>query len=345
MIKYFGGAFLFSLTALVLAGWVGYSASGTVRGGVSGAFICLVLIVLEISLSFDNAVINASVLKDMSPLWQKRFLTWGMMFAVFGMRLVFPLLIVGVSAHLWPVEAVSLAVYHPDTYARILAESHTALMGFGGAFLAMVGLRFLGEEKEIYWLTRIERPLAILGRAESFAAGLVLLALWGVASLLPGAGRSVFLISGLAGIIAFVVVEVMNSFLAYEEKTQLALNTGVKLGLAGFLTLEVMDASFSFDGVVGAFALSGNLFIIVLGLGAGAFFVRSLTIMLVRTGHLRACRYLEHGAFWAVLALAIMMFISVVHAVPDIITGGVGLALITASCVSSIKWQNRKKCH
>ena len=94
----------------------------------------------------------------------------------------------------------------------------------------------------------------------------------------------------------------------------------MKSGLGGFLYLEVLDASFSFDGVIGAFALSNNM-IIALGLSVGAMFVRSMTIHLVRTGTLAQYRYLEHGAFWAIIVLGVIMLLSARYHIPETIPG------------------------
>ena len=80
-------------------------------------------------------------------------------------------------------------------------------------------------------------------------------------------------------------------------------------GLGAFLYLEVLDASFSFDGVIGAFALTNNILLIAIGLGVGAMYVRSMTIMLVERGTLAQFRYLEHGAFYSIFALSIVMFL------------------------------------
>ena len=115
----------------------------------------------------------------------------------------------------------------------------------------------------------------------------------------------------------------------------------VRHGVAGFLYLELLDASFSFDGVVGAFALTHNLIIITLGLGAGAFFVRSFTILLVERGTLDTYRFLEHGAFWAVGVLAVIMLAGVEFHVPEAITGLLGGLLIVLALGSSIR-ANRK---
>src|SRR3546814_5081938 len=101
------------------------------------------------------------------------------------------------------------------------------------------------------------------------------------------------------------------------------LTTGqvAKAGFGAFLYLEILDVSFSFDGVIGAFALSNNLFIIAIGLCIGAMFVRSMMIFLVRQGTLSEYRYLEHGAFYAIIALAALMYINTFPQIPEIVNG------------------------
>ena len=94
-------------------------------------FVASVLAVLEISLSFDNAIVNANKLNTMDPVWQHRFLTWGIVIAVFGMRLVFPLLVVVIAAGVGPIEALRLAATEPHEYARIIGEAHLAIAAFG----------------------------------------------------------------------------------------------------------------------------------------------------------------------------------------------------------------------
>ena len=109
-------------------------------------------------------------------------------------------------------------------------------------------------------------------------------------------------------------------------------------GLGAFIYLEVLDASFSFDGVIGAFALTTNLFIIAIGLGIGAFYVRALTIMLVERKTLGQYRYLEHGAFYAILVLAVIMYVQTLVHIPEVITGLIGAALIGLSFMSSLRY-------
>ena len=123
------------------------------------------LAVLEISLSFDNAIVNANKLKEMTPVWQQRFLTWGILIAVFGMRIVFPLLIVVIAARIGPIEAIVLAARQPEEYARIMHEAHLPIAAFGGTFLMMVGLTyFFDHEKDVHWITGIERPVLVVRR-------------------------------------------------------------------------------------------------------------------------------------------------------------------------------------
>src|ERR1700744_6292244 len=156
LLKTFGASLVVAVVGLVL---------GFLYGGGTGLAVTAILAVLEVSLSFDNAVVNATVLVRMSPFWQKIFLTVGVAIAVFGMRLVFPLLIVGITAKLNPVEAVRLALKkgEPDqhgTYGYLLHQAHPAIAAFGGMFLLMLFLDFVFEERELTWLSWLERPPA-----------------------------------------------------------------------------------------------------------------------------------------------------------------------------------------
>ncbi len=336
MFKHFGGSLLFTLAGLVLGGWYGWELTGTIDGMLGIVWICAVLAVLEVSLSFDNAAVNASILKDMDPVWQRRFLTWGIAIAVFGMRIVFPLLIVMVAASLGPIEAMKLALNEPAEYQRIVSEAHVGLMGFGGAFLGMVGLKyFFDAEKEVNWIDAIERPLAKVANIEAIAIGVVLAGTWAVASVLPEEEALTFLIAAIAGLLTYLAVEIVNHLL--EPPTP---STGdvAKAGFGAFLYLEVLDASFSFDGVIGAFALTNNLIIIAIGLGIGAMFVRSMTIFLVNKGTMSEYRYLEHGAFYAIIALAVIMYCNTFVHIPEVITGVIGAVLIGLAFWSSVRW-------
>ena len=103
----------------------------------------------------------------------------------------------------------------------------------------------------------------------------------------------------------------------------------------------MLDASFSFDGVIGALALTQNLFLIAIGLGIGAMYVRSMTVMLVERGTLAEFRYLEHGAFWSILILSIVMFAQSMWHIPEVVTGLGGAFVIGLSLWSSLRWNRR----
>lgn len=336
-LAYFRWAFGFTALGLLLTFALGWSYAGHIGGGLEFLLIGSVLAVLEISLSFDNAIVNANKLQHMTEVWQKRFLTWGIIIAVFGMRIVFPLLIVVVAAHLGPWEALHLAATRPDEYARIIGEAHIGIASFGGSFLMMVALNyFFDDAKEVHWIAVLERQMARFASVRGLEIALVLAVMLGFSQMLPEAKLGVFLLAGLSGLLTFLAVEVVGHLLdASDEVTDLA----AKGGLGAFLYLEVLDASFSFDGVIGAFALTQNLFLIAIGLGIGAMYVRSMTIMLVERKTLAEFRYLEHGAFWSILILSVIMFAQTLFHIPEAITGLLGAAVIGLSLWSSLKYR------
>ena len=343
LLRYYAFSLVFTLICLSLAAWYGWASTGTITGTLSLIWIVVVLSVLEISLSFDNAVVNASVLKDMSEVWQRRFLTWGIAFAVFGMRVVFPLAIVAIAAGLGPIETINLSLNQPDEYERIVSSAHVGIAGFGGAFLAMVGLKFFFDsEKDIHWIQMIERQLAKFAALPAAEIAILLLVLWGISTMLSPEDALTFLIAGILGLVTFIAVEGINTMLEMKEEAARLQGAVVRSGLGGFLYLNVLDASFSFDGVIGAFALSNNMIVIALGLSIGAMFVRSMTIHLVRKGTLTEYRFLEHGAFWAIIALGAIMLLSAKFHIPETITGLIGAVLIGISFWWSVRHNKRE---
>lgn len=168
VLKTFGWSFAVTALGLAFAAWQwGWEAFG----------IVLILSILEISLSFDNAVVNAGILKKMNAFWQKIFLTIGILIAVFGMRLVFPVVIVAISAKVGPIEAVQLAMDQPEQYENLVTDAHAAIAAFGGMFLLMIFLDFIFEEREHKWLAWLERPLAKLGKIDMLSVCIALIIL------------------------------------------------------------------------------------------------------------------------------------------------------------------------
>jgi len=343
LLQFFRGSIIFAFVCLALGAWYGWESTHSLSGTMQLLWIVAVLSVLEVSLSFDNAVVNATVLKEMDAIWQKRFLTWGIAFAVFGMRVVFPLAIVAIAAHIGPIQALELSLNEPRDYERIVSSAHVGIAGFGGAFLAMVGLEFFFDnEKEVHWIGVVEEFIARISAVKALEIALLLLVLWGVSGLLEPAEALTFLIAGILGIVTFIAVGAINTWLEIRDEKRKLAGAAVRSGLGGFLYLNVLDASFSFDGVIGAFALSNNMIVIALGLSIGAFFVRSMTIMLVKKGTLAEYRFLEHGAFWAILALAGIMLASAKFHIPEAVTGLIGAILIGLSLWWSVR-QNRRE--
>ncbi|WP_378735047.1 DUF475 domain-containing protein [Nocardia brasiliensis] len=349
VLRIFGMSIIVTVLSLVVA---------FLYGGPTALALAAILGILEVSLSFDNAVINATVLQRMSEFWQKIFLTIGVLIAVFGMRLVFPLAIVWVTAGLSPVRALDLALNPPEgdapyfpngepSYETLLTDAHPQIAAFGGMFLLMLFLNFIFEEREITWLSWLERPLARIGKLDMLSVVVAGIGLVLTAELLtPDDERATVLLAGMLGMIIYIAVDGLGSMFHTEEHvggpSDLVKATG-KAGFFLFLYLEVLDASFSFDGVIGAFAITSDPIIIALGLGLiGAMFVRSITVYLVRRGTLAEYVYLEHGAHWAIGALAIILFISIGVHVNELVTGLVGVAFIGAAFVSSVL-RNRRE--
>ncbi|MER6187491.1 DUF475 domain-containing protein [Streptomyces sp. NPDC001652] len=360
VLKTFGWSF--AVTALGLVAAVFY-------GGWTGFGIVAILSILEISLSFDNAVVNAGILKKMNAFWQKIFLTIGVLIAVFGMRLVFPVVIVAVSAKIGPIDAVDLALNDKDHYQELVTDAHPSIAAFGGMFLLMIFLDFIFEDRDIKWLAWLERPLAKLGKVDMLSVCIALIVLLGTAMTFATHAHQhggahvdkaeTVLLSGIAGLITYMIVGGLSGYFEdkleedeereHEEEEEAARSGKPRsaVALAGkaaffmFLYLEVLDASFSFDGVIGAFAVTNDIVLMALGLGIGAMYVRSLTVYLVRQGTLDDYVYLEHGAHYAIGALAVILMITIQYQIHEVITGLVGVVLIAWSFWSSVRRNKR----
>jgi hypothetical protein len=361
LLRTFRYALPLTLVVLVLA---------AVIGGPRDAALVGILAILEISLSFDNAVINATVLQRMSEKWQRLFLTLGVIIAVFGMRLVFPVAVVSIAGHISPVNVVKLALNHPHEYATQLTAAHPAIAAFGAMFLFMIFADFVFESRDIVWLRPIENALARVGKLDNVSVIIALFALITIAETSAHKHAVQVLVSGAAGLGTYLLVNSLAEFTeaegdaaaeaeddevragihgdaaAAEGAVELAAKVPARMlakpGLFLFLYLEVLDASFSFDGVVGAFAVTDRLFIIAAGLGIGAMYIRSLTVYLVRQGTLAEYVYLEHGAHYAIGALAVLLTVGITVSVPDIITGLIGVGFIGAALLTSIATNRRE---
>lgn len=320
--RYFLSSFIIMLLGLISAYFL---------GGIAAIYITFLLIILEISLSFDNAVVNAKVLETLDPIWQKRFIIYGMPIAVFGMRLIFPLAIVSITTGLGIFETLNMAMENPKEYEGVLKASESSIFAFGGAFLLMVFLDFFFEEKDVKWVSIVEGS-RILEHFTGVANIELILAI--MAGLALGHMTQDFnvVLAFMYGVLLHSLLGVLDHFLSSET---------VKSGIAGFIYLEVLDASFSFDGVIGAFALTSNIFIIMIGLGVGAMFVRSITLYFVEHKTLSEYRYLDHGAHYAIGILALIMLMKITMHVSEVVTGTIGISLIALAFVHSV-YENKK---
>ena len=343
LLRYYTFSLVFTAVCLALGLWYAVASTDSVGAVLSIMWIIVILSILEISLSFDNAVVNATVLREMDPVWQQRFLVWGIAIAVFGTRIVFPLAIVAIAANIGPIEAVNLSLNDPERYEAIVSGAHVGIAGFGGSFLAMVGLKFFFDaEKDVHWIGKLERQLTKVAALPAAEIGLLLVVIWGISTQLPEAEALTFITAGVLGLVTYILVDALGEYLNMREEAKKTSGAVVRSGLGGFLYLEVLDASFSFDGVIGAFALSNNMIVIALGLSIGAIFVRSITIHLVRKGTLAEYRYLEHGAFWAIIVLGCIMLASVLVHIPETVTGLIGVVLIGLSLWWSVRHNRRE---
>ena len=308
--------------------------AGYLVAGIPGLITVAILIALEISLSFDNAVVNAKVLETMSEEWRKRFITYGIPIAVFGMRFLFPILIVSVATGMTMYGSFNVAMENPEQYHHILEEHKEGIFAFGGAFLLMVFLGFFfDDDREEKWITILEDNT--LTNKMSTVNNIELIIATGLGMLVTYlTGSHIAALAFFGGILLHELIGSLDDLLS---------TNGIRSGIAGFLYLEVLDASFSFDGVIGAFAVTGNIFIIMIGLGVGAMYVRSLTLHFVEVGTLNEYKYLEHGAHFAIGALALIMLTKIFIDVPELITGLIGISFISIAFAHSVYEKKRKK--
>jgi len=323
--KHFRSSIVITIIGLLLAFYI---------GGVHALYVVALLSILEVSLSFDNAVVNAKVLETMEPKWQERFITFGIPIAVFGMRFLFPIFIVAIASGLGIWETFQLATHDPDTYKTTLMSVEKLIFAFGGSFLLMVFLNFIFDnDREEKWITIIEES-SVIDEMSKFSSIHMIIALVVGITLIWVTQSYQIAVAYFTGVLLYSIIATLDDVLGVN---------GVRNGIMGFLYLEVLDASFSFDGVISAFALSSDIFIIMIGLGIGAMFVRSLTLLMLREKTLDEYRYLEHGAHYAIFALAVIMLAKIFIHVDELIVGTAGVLFILVATYHSIQVNKKSK--
>jgi uncharacterized protein len=317
--------------------------------GTEALMAALVLVIIETAFSFDNAIINAKILGRLSKTWQNIFLSVGIIIAVFGMRVVFPIVLVMLTAGLSWSSVLDLALHNPHEYAHHLEAAHPTISAYGGGFLLMLAFYFfLDKEKEVHWLVWLEKPFQKL--SSPVTAPLLALAVIGIFALLPANHHPMTTLkAGALGVLTYIVLHAVTLLIERSRKEPADTKSGMSVkplvGMAAFTTfiyLEFLDASFSFDGVIGAFAITSDVVLIAAGLGVGALWVRSLTVFMVRKGTLDQYKFLDHGAHYTVAVLALILFSSAFKELPEYVTGSLGLVFIVASIVASVKARKKE---
>lgn len=344
--KTFGWSFALTAAALIFAFFYGSWEALAITG---------ILIIIEITLSFDNAIVNARVLEGMNAFWRKMFLTVGILIAVVGVRFALPVVLVSATTGLDAWSIVKLAFENGDphvegTYGYYVLDAHPQLASLAGMFLLMLFFSWIFGEKEHAWIKPIEGPLGKLEKLVALPTILSLITLAIFANLNPERSNDI-LISGLIGLISFLAIDMLSSLFESEDEDgesnggAAVASTVGKAGFLGFMYLEFLDASFSMDSLGAGLAITSNIIILILGLGVGAIFVRSMTIYLVNSGSLSTYRYLESGAMWAIGALAFILFASIKSHVPEMVTGAIGIAFVGAAFLFSVLANKRDKAN
>lgn len=333
---------IFILSALLTIGSV---AAVWYFMGWPAAVVTLILIIIEVTFSFDNAIINARVLATMSHFWQQIFITIGMLIAVFGMRLVFPILLVMATAGLSWDQVIDLALNHPEQYSSEIQDAHVGIAAFGGMFLLMLCLHFFFDKsRERVWIAQIERPLQKIGKWWTYAVtSLVVLIILSVVPFNDHPKET--FIAGLCGILTYATIHGLAELFTKNQQKEDMGKAVKRAGMAGFVSflyLEVLDASFSLDGVIGAFAVTQDVVLITIGLGIGALWVRSLTIYMVRKEILNTYKFIEHGAHYTIGVLSVVLLLGLFYEVSEAVAGVLGLVIVGASVYSSIVGQRRQ---
>ena len=337
--RIFGFAHTVAIAALI---------GGYVVGGVQGLVVVALLGVLEIAVSFDNAIVNATILARMNHYWQRMFMTVGVLIAAIGMRLLLPLIIVSIGAHLLPWRAVDLAYENPDRYHALLLTAQPGIAAFGGIFLLMIAIAFFREKRDVHWWPAVEKRLpGVLGRKG--VPILIALLFTAVAGITVGSDdRFRVFVGCIVGLACYLGIHLLSEQVADRADADGASRPRATVqGRSAFLLfvyLELLDATFSMDSVMGGFSVTVDIALITLGLAIGAGYIRSLTVYVVRKGTLEEYRYLEHGAYYSIALLAVLLLWEVWRDVPDWITACTGAVVITAAWLTSI-WAAKRQAH
>lgn len=299
-----------------------------------GTFLLSVvgLCVFEVVSSIDNAVVNADVLSTMSTRWRRWFLTWGLFFAVFLVRGLLPWLILWVTnPSIGPIGAFTASFSNDPRILESVERAAPFLLLGGGLFLVLLSLHWLFLEEKKFAFS-FERVLSDHGVWFFTLASLIL-----TGSIWAALQKDPFLaLAASIGTTAFFITHGFKEYAAKAEKDLTSNKTGLS-DIGKLLYLEVLDASFSIDGVVGAFAFTMSIPVIILGNGLGAVVVRQLTIK--GTEKIKEYPFLKNGAMYSIFVLGLFMMLKSFGAhIPDF-----AAPIVTFMVIGYFFWLSKHK--
>lgn len=258
------------------------------------------LVAFETVASIDNAIINADILSTMKAWARRWFLTWGIIIAVFGIRGVLPWLIIWFSTpSLGPIGALTATFSDDATAAAAIEASAPFLLLAGGIFMIFLFLHWLmAEEKNC--IVPGERAMSRQGPWFYAVAAVVLFLICYAAAQI----NALLAVAAVGGSAIFFIMQGFRLF-ADKKSAELEAGTSTKSDMSKLMLLEVIDATFSIDGVIGAFAFTMSVPLILIGNGLGAIVVRELTVRNIE--NIRRYAYLKNGAMYSIFTLGLIM--------------------------------------
>ena len=294
--------------------------------------VVLGLCVFEIVSSVDNAIINAHVLKTLPEKFRKFFLTWGLLLAVFAVRGVLPFLIVWLANPAFSFPQVINFVFHPTADINTYVEKSQALLLLAGGvylFFVFLGWLFLEEKKYAFLAEEFVHKQSVWFYAT--ASFFITIVVYYSIKVNP-----ILALSAVIGSTAFFITD---GFKKNAEDKEKQLISGNMSAWSKILYLEVLDATFSIDGVIGAFAFTISVPLIFLGNGLGAYITREFTIK--GTNAITKFAYLKNGAMYSIGVLGGMMVLEAFgHDFPFWLAPLNMVALITIFWVLSMRELN-----
>ncbi|MFA5077592.1 MAG: DUF475 domain-containing protein [Candidatus Micrarchaeia archaeon] len=302
-------------------------------------FLSAILTVLGLALfesisSIDNAVINAEVLSKMSERAKRWFLTYGLLFAVFGLRLLLPLAIVWIAnPSLQPLDILMAAFSSDPKIIDAIESSSPILLAGGGVFLVFLFFHWLFIEPKNFGL-REERFFISQGVWFYTTVSILLTVIVWFALQID----SMLAFGAVVGSTAFFITHGFKQNAEARERELLGGEGSREMSdWSKILYLEVIDATFSVDGVVGAFAFTLSVPLIMVGSGLGALIVREVTIRNIES--VKKYKYLKNGAMYSVFILGAIMLLDAFGAhIPSFIS-----PVFTFAIIGYFFWKSRSE--